>query len=64
MLQNIIGTRQPYIAGVMAAISNIGQERDFGQKCKDEGIIERVALSEGGEKNKARALACDQIARA
>jgi len=71
LLQNAPGTRQPYIMGLMASINNISQERDFGQKCKDEGTIERVALSEGGKyrltawgENRAKALARDLIERA
>ncbi len=71
LLQNAPGTRQSYIAGFMASINTLSQERDFGKKCKDEGTVELVALSEGGKyritawgENKARELACDLIARA
>jgi hypothetical protein len=71
LLQTAPGTRQPYIAGFMASINNLAQERDFGQKCIIEGNIERIALSRGGKfqltfqgENKAKALAREMIRRA
>jgi hypothetical protein len=70
LLQNAPGTRQPYIVGIVASI-NIGQKRDFGQKCIIDGDIERIALSRGGKyqltfqgENKAKALAREMIRRA
>jgi hypothetical protein len=73
LLARAPGSRQSPIVGFMASISPAlgSDERDFGQKCVQEGTVVRVGLSEGGRyrltdwgENKAKALAHDLIERA
>ena len=73
LLARASGSRQSSIARYMASISPAlgSDERDFGQKCIQEGTVVRVDLSKGGRyrltnlgENKAKALARDLIERA
>jgi len=73
LLARAPGSRQSSIARYMASISPAlgSDERDFGQKCIQEGTVVRVDLSKGGRyrltnsgENKAKALARDLIERA